>query len=65
MYMWENLDLLVEIPDVHVLILRQLPVFAASITIPLFSHASMRSKKLWSAYFTHFALVFLKYESEV
>ena len=34
MYMWENLDVLVEIPDVHVLILRQLPVFAASITIP-------------------------------
>ena len=26
---------------------------------------SMRLKKLWSAYFTHFALVFLKYESEV
>ena len=42
MYMWENLDVLVEIPDVHVLILRQLPVFAASITIPLFSHASFR-----------------------
>ena len=26
---------------------------------------SIRLKKLWSAYFTHFALVFLKYESEV
>ena len=26
---------------------------------------SMRSKKRGAAYFTHFALVFLKYESEV